>query len=126
MNDPSIGTYQTKTRKNNRVTNEFAHAKFLEPDHLVLNYPNKIELADFDNWVQERGLYFPDKWDKNYNALIRWADPDENPLDGALLVCDYGKGQFVYTTISFFRQLPAGVPGAYKLWGNILSYGRKK
>lgn len=115
-----------KTRKNNRVTNEFAHAKLLEPDHLVLNYPNKIELADFDNWVQERGLYFPDKWDKNYNALIRWADPDENPLDGALLVCDYGKGQFVYTTISFFRQLPAGVPGAYKLWGNILSYGRKK
>lgn len=127
IEDP--GPYQLefpKRRGNNRVTDEFALPTLLEPSHPVLNYPNKIELSDFDNWVQERGLYFPEKWDKNYDALIRWGDPDEKPLDGSLLVCEYGKGNFVYTGISFFRQLPAGVPGAYKLWGNILSYGRKK
>jgi len=115
-----------KRRGNNRVTDEFALPTLLDANHEVLNYPNKIELSDFDDWVQERGLYFPEKWDKNYDALIRWSDPDERPLDGSLLVCKYGKGNFVYTGISFFRQLPAGVPGAYKLWGNILSYGRKK
>lgn len=114
-----------KRRRNNRITNEFAETKILKPEHEILNYPNKVELADFDNWVQERGLYFPDTWDKNYETILRWQDPDEQPLDGSLLVADYGKGKFVYTGISFFRQLPAGVPGAYKLWANILSYGRK-
>ncbi|MBD81370.1 MAG: LmbE family protein [Crocinitomicaceae bacterium] len=123
-----IGPYPIefpKTRKNNRITNEFATTKFIEEDHLILNSPNKIELSDFDNWVQERGLYFPEKWDKNYDALLRWSDPNEQPLDGGIIVCDKGKGQFVYTGISFFRQLPAGVPGAYKLLANILSYGRE-
>jgi hypothetical protein len=123
-----VGPYpmhKPKQRRNNRVTDEFAMTKILDDKHDIFNVPNKVNIEDFENWVQERGLYFPDTWDKNYTPLLRWADPDEQPLDGALLVADYGKGKFVYTGISFFRQLPAGVPGAYKLWANILSYGRK-
>ena len=115
-----------RRRRNNRVTDETAEVKFLDPDHPLMNKPNAIEKADFDNWVQERGLYFPEKWDDQYTALLRWSDPGEDDLDGALLVADYGKGKFVYTGISFFRQLPAGVPGAFKLWANILSYGNGK
>lgn len=128
MVTPQVGPYEMnkpKTRRNNRVTDEFAEVKFLKPNHELMTTPNPISKEDFDYWVQERGLYFPDEWDAKYTPLLRWADPDEDPLDGALLVADYGKGKFVYTGISFFRQLPAGVPGAYKLWANILSYGRK-
>ncbi len=105
-----------------RVTEENAPATMLNPEHPVWNRPNKITLKDFDGWVQERGLYFAGNWSPKYTPLIAWNDTGENKkLKGALLVTPYGKGHFVYTGISFFRQLPAGVPGAYRLFSNIIS-----
>lgn len=106
-----------------RVTEENAEVQFLSPEHDVLNTPNKITQADFDAWVQERGLYFPDKWDDHYTPILSWHDSGEDPKNGALLLCKYGDGYFVYTGISFFRELPAGVPGAFRLLANILSLG---
>ncbi len=108
-----------------RVTDENAAATILKKDHPIFIAPNPIQPEDFDNWVQERGLYFASEWDESYDALISWKDPEEDPSSGALLATKYGEGYFVFTGISFFRQLPAGVPGAYKLFANILSYGRK-
>jgi LmbE family N-acetylglucosaminyl deacetylase len=108
-----------------RVTEEDAEVSFLLPNHPVLNEPNKITKADFDNWVQERGLYFPHEWDENYKAILSWHDTGEEPKSGSLLVAKYGKGNYVYTGISFFRELPAGVPGAYRLLVNILSLGNE-
>lgn len=104
-----------------RVTDENATMTFLDPENPVLNYPNKITKADFDGWVQERGLYFPDKWDEHFKAILACNDPGEKPTNGALLVAKYGKGNFVYTGLSFFRQLPAGVPGAYRLLANLIA-----
>jgi LmbE family N-acetylglucosaminyl deacetylase len=105
-----------------RVTDEAAEIRFLLPDHPVLNTPNKITAADFKGWVQERGLYFPGEWDKQqYTAPLSCNDPGEKAADGALLVANYGKGKFVYTAFSFFRELPAGVPGAYRLFANLIS-----
>ncbi len=104
-----------------RVTVEEAPPTFLDPNHALLNTPNKITAADFEGWVQERGLYFADEFAPHYTPLIAWNDPGEEPLNGALIVADHGKGRFVYTGISFFRQLPAGVGGAYRLWGNMIS-----
>ena len=106
------------------MSEEDAVPTFLLPKHPLLNSPNKLEMSDFDHWVQERGLYFADESDAAYERIISWADANEPPRDGALLVLQHGKGTFIYTGISFFRQLPAGVPGAYRLWANILSYGR--
>ncbi|MEX1001392.1 MAG: PIG-L family deacetylase [Crocinitomicaceae bacterium] len=106
----------------NRVTEEDATVTFLAPDHPILNAPNKITAADFEGWVQERGLYFADNWDSAYLPLFSWHDKGEEPQKGALIVAKYGKGQFVYTGISFFRELPNGVVGAYRLLANILSY----
>ncbi len=105
-----------------RVTQEDAPVEFLMPEHPVLNRPNKLTKADFDGWVQERGLYFPDEWDKQYEAILRWNDKGESPKEGSLLIADYGKGHYIYTGISLFRELPAGVPGAYRLLANIVSY----
>ncbi|ADR20217.1 PIG-L domain-containing protein [Marivirga tractuosa] len=104
-----------------RITVEQASMEFINPDHSALNYPNKITAEDFEGWVQERGLYFPDKWDKNYVPILAGNDPDETTKKGALLIADYGKGKFVYTGLSFFRELPAGVPGAYRLLANLLA-----
>lgn len=104
-----------------RVTDEKATITFLEPESPVLNSPNRITQADFENWVQERGLYFPDKWDDHFKAILACNDPGEKPTNGALLVAKYGKGNFVYTGLSFFRQLPAGVPGAYRLLANLIA-----
>lgn len=104
-----------------RITVEEAPPTFLLPKHPLLNTPNKITLADFDGWVQERGLYFVGERDPKYSALISWNDPGEEPLDGALIVADHGKGRYIYTGISFFRELPAGVAGAYRLWANLIS-----
>lgn len=106
----------------NRVTEEDAEVTFLAPDHQIMNSPNKITEADFDHWVQERGLYFANNWDENYTPLFAWADKGEDPQKGGLVVTKYGKGQFVYSGISFFRELPNGVIGAYRLFANILSY----
>ena len=109
----------------NRVTNENAPVTFLVPDHPVLTMPNRITQADFEGWVQERGLNFASKWDHDrLTAILACSDPDEAPLDGGLLVANYGKGHFVYTGLSFFRQLPAGVPGAYRLFANLISLGK--
>jgi LmbE family N-acetylglucosaminyl deacetylase len=104
-----------------RVTDETADIRILAPDHPLLNTPNKITADDFKGWVQERGLYFPNKWDANWTALLSCNDPGEKPLDGGLLVAKSGQGYFVYTGYAFFRQLPAGVPGAYRLFANMVS-----
>lgn len=106
----------------NRVTEEDAKVKFLDPKHPIMTTPNKLTKSDFDNWVQERGLYFAGDWDESYTPLFSWADKGEDDQKGALIVTKYGEGQFVYTGISFFRELPNGVEGAYKLFANILSY----
>ncbi len=105
-----------------RVTEEDAAVDFSLPDHAVLNKPNKITQEDFDNWVQERGLYFADSWDESYETPLSWHDKGEPNRDGALLITKVGKGSFMYTGISFFRELPAGVPGAYRLLANLISY----
>lgn len=107
-----------------RVTDEAARVTFLDPGHPVMNFPNKIEAADFDGWVQERGLYFPDKWDPAYTPLFSMSDPGEPAREGSLLVASYGEGHYIYTGLSFFRELPAGVPGAFKLFANMLSIGK--
>lgn len=104
-----------------RVTDETAEMRFLIPEHPVLNYPNKLTNADFNDWVQERGLYFPGEWDSAYSAPLSCNDPGEKPADGGLLVAPWGKGVFAYTSFSFFRELPAGVPGAYRLFANLVS-----
>jgi hypothetical protein len=107
-----------------RVTDENAPVTFLTPDHPVLNTPNKITSADFDDWVQERGIYFPNHWDDHFTPILAFNDPGESPLKGGLLVAQYGKGYFVYTGLVFFRELPAGVPGAFRLFANLISLGK--
>jgi hypothetical protein len=89
----------------------------------VLNQPNKLGPADFTGWVQERGLYFAGKWDDKYATPLSMHDPGEPPRKGGLLIAHHGKGIFVYTGVAFFRQLPAGVPGAYRLFANLLAHG---
>ena len=118
--DSLFGPYPFKLTRD-RVTVEEAPATFLQRDHPLLNFPNKITSTDFDGWVQERGLYFCGSLDEHYTPLIAWNDPGEQPLTGGLITCDWGKGRYVYTGISFFRQLPAGVPGAYRLFANLIS-----
>jgi hypothetical protein len=107
-----------------RVTDENAPVRVLAPNNPLMNVPNKITPKDFDGWVQERGLYFPNKWDPAWTPILSCNDPNEKPLDGGLLVAKSGKGFFIYTTYSWFRQLPAGVPGAYRLFANMLSLGK--
>ncbi|MFN0174629.1 MAG: PIG-L family deacetylase [Saprospiraceae bacterium] len=107
-----------------RVTDETAEIRFLLPDHPALNAPNKLTSKDFEGWVQERGLYFPGEWDAAFQAPLSANDPEEKPSDGSLLVAQYGKGHYVYTGLSFFRELPAGVPGAYRLFANLISLGK--
>ncbi len=109
-----------------RVTNEGSEIKILKPDHPALSAPNQITAKDFEGWVQERGLYFPDQWDPHFEALISTNDPGEAPMDGSLLVSKYGNGYYVYTGLSFFRELPEGVPGAYKLFANLVSLSKSK
>jgi LmbE family N-acetylglucosaminyl deacetylase len=107
-----------------RVTDENAVMTFLAPDHPVLNTPNKITNADFAGWVQERGIYFPNEWDEHFTPILACSDAGEAPLKGGLLVAQYGHGYYVYTGLVFFRQLPAGVPGAYRLFANLVSLGK--
>jgi hypothetical protein len=105
----------------NRVTEEQATVTFTQPEHPIFNYPNKITEQDFEGWIQERGLYFATKADSNYTNLVLMNDKGEQPQEGALIYCNYGKGRYIYTGISFFRQLPAGVPGAFKLFSNLIA-----
>jgi len=108
-----------------RITDEDAPVTFLVPNHSILNFPNKITESDFKGWEQERGLYFPGKWDNAFTPVLRFNDPGEKPLDGALLVARHGKGYYIYTGLSFFRELPAGVPGAFRLFANMISMGKE-
>lgn len=110
----------------NRVTNEKAAVKILKPEHPLFNYPNKITSADFDGWVQERGIYFTEKCSEQYEDLLSMADPNETEMKGSLIYTAYGSGHFIYTGLSFFRQLPAGVPGAFRLFSNFLSVGKNE
>ncbi|AVR46150.1 LmbE family protein [Christiangramia fulva] len=107
-----------------RVTEEDAEVTFLAPEHEILNSPNKLSKADFQDWVQERGLYFPDTWSEEFIPILGMHDTGENQLDGSLLVAKYGQGYYIYTGLSFFRQFPAAVPGAYRLFANLISIGK--
>ena len=107
-----------------RVTDEFSEVKLLEPKHPVLNQPNKITQNDFDGWVQERGLYFPGEWSSDFTPILGMNDKGAELTKGSLLVAKHGKGYYIYTGLSFFRELPAGVPGAYRLFANLLSVGK--
>lgn len=108
-----------------RVTDERAPVRLLAPEHPALRVPNRIGPADWNGWVQERGLYFARSWDERYRPLLEMHDPGEAPLEGALLVASVGRGRYVYTGLSFFRQLPAGVPGAWRLVANLLALARR-
>jgi LmbE family N-acetylglucosaminyl deacetylase len=114
------------TITNRRITDENAPVTFLVPEHPVLNYPNKINPTDFRGWVQERSLYHATDWDNRFQPVLRMADPGEQPHDGSLVVVKHGKGFFTYTGLSFFRQLPAGVPGAYRLLANLIALNQQK
>ena len=109
-----------------RVTEEDAPVTFLLPKHPLLNFPNKITQKDFANWVQERGLYFPKEWDPHYAAVLSTNDPGEPPLKGGLLVAPYARGNYIYTSYVWYRQLRAGLPGGYRMFANLISYGRRK
>jgi LmbE family N-acetylglucosaminyl deacetylase len=109
-----------------RVTEEDAPITFLQPKHPLLNFPNKITQKDFANWVQERGLYFPREWDPKYAAVLSTNDKGEPPLRGGLLVAPYGRGNYIYTSYVWYRQLRAGLPGGYRMFANLISYGRRK
>lgn len=123
-NNAVIGPYPFHISRD-RVTDETAEVKFLLPQHQVLNYPNKITAADFSNWVQERGIYFADQLDKAFVTPLAMHDPGEQDMNGSLVIADYGKGKFVYTGLVFFRELPAGVQGAYRLFANIIALNKQ-
>jgi len=107
-----------------RITDEHAPVTILAPEHPVLTTPNRITAADFEGWVQERGLYFPSQWDERFTTILASGDPGEKPLTSGVLVARHGKGYFVYTCLSWFRQLPEAVPGAYRLFANLVSLGK--
>lgn len=120
LGDMPIGPFPF-TIDQGRVTDETAELRALDPAHPALITPNRLGPADFTGWVQERGLYFADTWDPRYTPLLSANDPGDKPLEGSVLVARHGKGAFVYTGLAFFRQLPEGVPGAYRLLANLLS-----
>ncbi len=113
------------TLSRDRVTDENAKVTLLKPDHELLNFPNKITETDFEGWTQERGLYFPDKWSKEFTPILSMHDKGESAKKGSLLVAKHGKGYYIYTGLSFFREFPAGVSGAYRLFANMLSIGKE-
>ncbi|RYZ22231.1 MAG: PIG-L family deacetylase [Chitinophagaceae bacterium] len=122
-----IGPYNFNITRN-RVTDENAAVTILRPEHPVLNFPNKINATDFNGWIQERSIYHAATNDlpKEFETIFRMNDPGEAPDDGSLIVAKYGKGYFTYTGIVFFRELPAGVPGAYRLLANLIALNQKK
>ncbi len=112
------------TISRNRVTVEDSPVEVLSATDPLLNFPNRIVQSDFDGWVQERGLYFPSEWDAKYKTVVASNDPGEKSLSGGILYCNYGRGAYVYTSYSWFRQLPAGVPGALRIFANLVSAGK--
>jgi hypothetical protein len=123
LQNTRLAPYNLKL-SHDRVTDENAPMTLLVPDHPVFTTPNRIIPSDFDGWVQERGLYFASEWDDHFTPLLACNDPGESPKNGSLLVAHYGHGYFVYTGLSWFRQLPEGVPGAYRLFANLISLGK--
>jgi LmbE family N-acetylglucosaminyl deacetylase len=119
---PNIAPFPLKISRD-RVTEENAEVRFLEPKNPILNYPNAITAKDFEGWKQEQGLYYPNDYDKNFTPIISSNDQGETPKNGAILLAKYGKGNYIYTGISFFRELPEGVAGAYRLLANMISIG---
>ncbi|MFC0773167.1 PIG-L family deacetylase [Terrimonas alba] len=120
-----IGPYNFDISRT-RITDENAAVTFLKPEHPALNFPNKITADDFKGWVQERSIYHAANWDKNFEPILSMSDPGEKADDGSLIISKYGKGYFTYTGLVFFRELPAGVPGAYRLLANIIALNKKK
>jgi len=118
-----LGPYPLRLSRD-RVTVEEAEINILAEDHPAMNYPNRITEKDFQGWVTERGLYFPNEWDDRYEPILSSHDPGESEKKGGLLVAKYGKGYYIYTGYSWFRQLPAGVPGAYRIFTNLVSMGK--
>jgi len=123
INGADIAPYPLKLSRD-RVSVEEAEVRILAKEHPVINFPNKISAKDFEGWIQERGLYFPNEWDEKYTPILSSNDPGETPKDGGLLVAEYGEGHYIYTGYSWFRELPAGVPGAYRLFTNLISIGK--
>ncbi|AUP77975.1 PIG-L family deacetylase [Flavivirga eckloniae] len=121
---PELAPYELELSRD-RVTDENAEVRILEPEHTLLNYPNKITQNDFKGWTQERGLYFPNKWSKEFTPILSMNDKNEKPKKGSLLVAKHGKGHYIYTGLSFFREFPEGVSGAYRLFANMLSIGKE-
>ncbi|MCS7315272.1 MAG: PIG-L family deacetylase [Bryobacterales bacterium] len=120
---PELGPYPMRIGRE-RVTVEDAPVQFPDPDHPLLLAPNRITAADFEGWVQERGLYFATEWDPRYQPLFASHDPGEKPLAGGTLAAKHGRGVYVFTAWAWFRQLPAGVPGAYRIFANLISAGK--
>ena len=116
-----VGPYPFDVQGRSRIAEEDSPIKILDNTHPLMNYPNKITELDFDGWIQERGLYFADSWDKNFTPLLSGHDMGESPKDGGLLYAKYGKGIFIFSGYSWFRELPAGVPGAYRIFINLIS-----
>jgi hypothetical protein len=115
-----IGPYPF-TISRTRVTDENADVKFLDPGNSLMNFPNKINQKDFDNWIQERSTYQAENYEENYKTLFAMHDANEGATEGSLIYTDYGKGRFVYSGLVFFRELPAGVPGAFRLFANLIA-----
>jgi hypothetical protein len=109
------------TISRSRVTDEEAKVNFLLPNHPALNYPNKISEKDFEGWIQERSIYNSGMADPAFQHILSMKDPSESEQDGSLIIANYGKGRFIYTGLVFFRELPAGVPGAYRLFANLIA-----
>jgi hypothetical protein len=119
-----IGPYPF-TISRTRVTDETATVSFMDPANVLLNFPNKITPKDFDDWIQERSTYQAENFGSNYKSLFSMHDANEAASDGSVIYTDYGKGRFVYCSLVMFRELPAGVPGAYRLFANLLAKPRE-
>ena len=130
FNETQYGPYPAQiNRPHDRITAENSPVKVLLPDHSLFHWPNQITEKDWEGWVQERGLYFLGQWDERYQPLLELQDPwpyNNQPKRGALVLASYGKGTYLYTGLGFFRQLPEGVAGAYRLWANIISLGKRR
>jgi LmbE family N-acetylglucosaminyl deacetylase len=122
----NFAPYPVKMTRGDRVTDETAPITILESNHPLFNFPNKITAADWQGWVQERGLYFLNDWDQRYTPLLAAPDETGNLLKGGQLIAEYGKGTYIFTGYAWFRQFPAGVPGAYRLFANMVSYAKVK
>ena len=122
--DRGLLPYPAQLPPNLRVTDETAAVRILAPDHAVFTFPNRITAADFDGWVQERNLYALGTLDSHYTPLLESADPGEAPQRGGEVYAEVGKGRYVYTSYAWFRQLPAGVPGAYRQFANLVSLSK--